>query len=224
MAWDKNSNEGPDPRAFRAITVALGDHCIQVRYEAIKALIMIGPPAIPNDNLGRMAANADRNNAISKLESLLNQRDKVQAVWAQMALMRMDMTQINDSNLKAMAKILKLGDSHVRCNAAQALATAWMLAKRVPNPPNPNSIAPKSGWGVAVNELMERLSDKDLQVVFCGINALGEFGVAAMKAKPQLEMLTQHNDQLVREAAKTALVKITGREKMDLGEANRAAP
>src|SRR5260370_31140854 len=37
MAWDKDSKDGgPDPRAFRALTTAVGDHCLQVRQEAIK--------------------------------------------------------------------------------------------------------------------------------------------------------------------------------------------
>jgi len=50
MAWDKNVKEGgPDPKAFRALTEAVGDRCLQVRQEAIKGFIAIGPPLISTD-------------------------------------------------------------------------------------------------------------------------------------------------------------------------------
>jgi HEAT repeat protein len=219
MAWDKARKEGPDAQAFRAITGALDDHSVQVRSDALKALIMI----TPTDSRGRIA-NADRNNAIFKLDNLLIHKDKAEVVWAHMALMLLDPPRLNESNLKAMAKILKTGDSRVRCNAAQVLGGAWNLAKVRPNPPNPNTIPPKSGWGMVINDLIELLSEKDLPVVFNATNALGEFGTAAMKAKPQLDKLALHEDKLIKKAAELALGKITGREKANLGEAKQAGP
>ncbi len=211
MAWDKNLKGGADPRVFRAATEALGDHCIQVRYDALKTLIICGPPA----------SAADRNKAITQLGGLLTHRDKVEVIWAHLALFQMDLPRITDSHPKAIAKFFKLGDSRVRCNAADALSMAWSLAKKVPNPPTPTAITPKSGWGLAINDLIELLSDKELHVVFCAINALGEFGSAAMKAKPQLVKLAGHNDPLIQKAADLALEKITGRQKANLGEATR---
>jgi HEAT repeat protein len=98
---------------------------------------------------------------------------------------------------------------------------AWSLAKKVPKPPTASDITPKSGWGLAIKDLMELLSDKELHVVFCAINALGEFGSAAKSAKPQLEKLTAHNDPLIQKAASAALEKITGRERANLGEPTR---
>jgi HEAT repeat protein len=221
MAWDKNLKEGADPRVFRAATEALGDHCIQVRYEALKALIICGPPAIPNDSRGKMAANADRANAIAKLEGLLTHRDKIEVVWAHLALFQMDLPRINDTHPKAIAKFFKAGDSRVRCNAADALSMAWSLAKKVPNPPNAAAITPKTGWGLLIKDLIELLSDKELHVVFCGINALGEFGSAAKSAKPQLEELARHNDPLIQKAANAALEKITDRVRANLSEPTR---
>jgi HEAT repeat protein len=211
MAWDKNVKQGADPRVFQAATEALGDHCIQVRYDALKTLIICGPPA----------SAANRNKAVDNLQALLTHRDKVEVVWAHLALFQMDLPRIIDPHPKAIAKFLKGGDSRIRCNAADALSMAWSLAKKVPKPPTASDITPKSGWGLAIKDLMELLSDKELPVVFCAINALGEFGSAAKSAKPQLEKLTAHNDPLIQKAANAALEKITGREKANLGEPTR---
>jgi HEAT repeat protein len=219
MAWDKARKEGPDARAFRAITEALSDHSIQVRSDALKALIMITP-----SNSGGRISNADRTNAIGKLEGLLVHKDKSEAVWAHLALMLLDSARLNDANVKAMVKILKLGDSRVRCNAAQALGGTWRLANMPPNGPITSSITPKSSWGMVISDLIELLSEKDLSVVFNAINALGEFGSAAMKAKPKLGELAQHKDPLIQKAAVLALEKITGRQKANLGEAKQTGP
>jgi HEAT repeat protein len=215
MAWDKAKKEGPDQRVFRALTDALSDHSIQVRYDAIKALILI----TPTEGKGRIAS-ADRNNAISKLEGLLLHKDKVEVIWAHMALMLLDNQRLNDVNLKAIAKILKLGDARVRCNASQALGGAWKLEKMIPNLPSPT----KNGWKVVIDDLVELLSDKDLGVVFCAINALGDIGPPASKAKGQLEKLANHNDKVIQQAAQQALEKITGKAKMKFDEPKPTAP
>jgi HEAT repeat protein len=211
MAWDKNVKQGADPRVFQAATEALGDHCIQVRYDALKTLIICGPPA----------SAANRNKAVDNLQALLTHRDKVEVVWAHLALFQMDLPRIIDTHPKAIAKFLKGGDSRVRCNAADALSMAWSLAKKVPKPPTATDITPKSGWGLAIKDLMELLSDKELHVVFCAINALGEFGSAAKSAKPQLEELARHNDPLIQKAANAALEKITDRVRANLSEPTR---
>src|SRR5262249_3472319 len=77
LAWDRTVKEGgPDPQAFRTLTEALGDRCLQVKQEAAKGFIFIGPPMISSDPKKPGSTKADLYEALKALDGLTIRGDK----------------------------------------------------------------------------------------------------------------------------------------------------
>src|SRR5207249_663103 len=98
LAWDRTVKEGgPDPQAFRTLTEALGDRCLQVRQEAAKGFIYIGPPLISSDSKKAGSTMADFYKAIQGLDDMTRERDKSSTILAHWAILSIDPPQkLND--------------------------------------------------------------------------------------------------------------------------------
>jgi HEAT repeat protein len=196
----KDNKDQQDPHIFRALTDALSDPCAMVRLEALSALFMLGPPLTPTD----------RNRAIQSLTALTGNKDKTQAIWAHMVLVRFEnkpaapknpdknadkLSKSAEKHLHAIALYLKHQDLDVKIQAARALGMAGTNAKN------------------EVPELMEALGDKELAVIAWSIAALKEIGPGAQKALPDLEDLTKHKNEGLQKLAKDAIDVIGGKDK-----------
>jgi len=238
MAWDKNVKEGgPDPKAFRALTEAVGDRCLQVRQEAIKGFIAIGPPLISIDPKKPGSTKADHDNAVKALEGLLYQRDKSTAILARVAVLWIDPPRLNnpqtvDKYVQEISRFMgPRGESQVRIDAAYALTLIWQFAnsKRVANPPDPKSFTPKAGWGEAIHTAIQNLSDSDDTMICWGCNVLGTMGPAAEKAIKDLEkakarMASRKDNDMAKQMVQWALTRCHGKEANQVGAASGSGP
>jgi hypothetical protein len=239
MAWDKNVKEGgPDPRAFKALTEAVGDRCLQVRQEALKGFIFIGPPLISTDPKKPGSTKADHTRAVEALEGLtLSQKDRSSAILARMAILSIDPIRLNNPQTvdKYVQEISRLtrppGENQVRIDASQALTMIWQLAnsKRVATPPDPKSFTPKTGWGEAIHTAILNLNDSDDTIICWGCNVLGTMGPAAEKAIKDLEkaksrMATRKDTDMAKQMVQWALTRCHGKEANQVGAAGRSGP
>jgi len=240
MAWDKNVKEGgPDPRAFKALTEAVSDRCLQVRQEALKGFIFIGPPLISTDPKKPGSTKADHTRAVEALEGLtLSQRDKSSAILARMAILSIDPIRLNNAQTvdKYVQEISRLtrppGENQVRIDASQALTMIWQLAnsKRVANPPDPKSFTPKAGWGEAIHTAILNLADTDETMICWGCTVLGTMGPAAEKAIKDLEKtktrLASRKDisDTTKKMVQMALTRCHGKEANQVGAAAGSGP
>jgi hypothetical protein len=233
MAWDKNVKEGgPDPKAFRALTEAVGDRCLQVRQEAIKGFIAIGPPLISTDPKKLGSTKADHDSAVKALEGLLYQRDKSTAILARVAVLWIDPPRLNnpqtvDKYVQEISRFMgPRGESQVRIDSAYALTLIWQFAnsKRVANPPDPKSFTPKAGWGEAIHTAVLNLGESDDTMICWACNVLGTMGPAAEKAIKDLEkaksrMASRKDNDMAKQMVQWALTRIHGKEANQVGAA-----
>jgi hypothetical protein len=239
MAWDKNVKEGgPDPRAFKALTEAVGDRCLQVRQEALKGFIFVGPPVISSDPKKPGSTKADHTHAVEALEQLtLSQKDKSSAILARMAILSIDPIRLNNAQTvdKYVQEISRLtrppGENQVRIDASHALTMIWQLAnsKRVASPPDPKSFTPKAGWGEAIHTAILNLSDNDDTMICWGCNVLGTMGPAAEKAIKDLEkakarMASRKDNDMAKQMVQWALTRCHGKEANQVGAAAGSGP
>jgi hypothetical protein len=239
MAWDKNVKEGgPDPRAFKALTEAVSDRCLQVRQEALKGFIFVGPPLISTDPKKPGSTKADHTHAVEALEGLtLSQKDKSSAILARMAILSIDPIRLNNPQTvdKYVQEISRLtrppGENQVRIDASNALTMIWQLAnsKRVVNPPDPKSFNPKFGWGEAIHTAIENLRDNDDTMICWGCNVLGTMGPAAEKAIKDLEkakarLASRKNNDMAKQMVQWALTRCHGKEANQVGAAAGSGP
>ena len=121
----KDEQNVPDVRALRALIDATDDVSKEVRLEALQSLINLGPPTSPQD--------------VAQIKTLLERKikadkDKSVAIWARVALMRMDAAAVNDANLTAIAKLIKGSDLATSIQAARALGAIGLESKgKVPD-------------------------------------------------------------------------------------------
>jgi HEAT repeat protein len=237
MAWDKNVKEGgPDAAAFRALADALSDRCLQVRQEAAKGFIFIGPPMISSDTKKPGSTKADLYKALEALEGLTLQRDKSMSILAHWAILSIDPPKLNDpqevdKHLHAICRFLsKQNDAQVRIDASFALAGIWDLvnSKRVSNHPNPKMFNPKTSWGEVIHLATLNLEDKDETIVCWACSVLGTMGPAAEKAIKDLEKLKERlanrdtgKPDLTKKMVDWALAKCHGKEVNQVGAADR---
>jgi HEAT repeat protein len=234
MAWDKNVKEGgPDPRAFKALTEAVSDRCLQVRQEAIKGFIFVGPPLISTDPKKPGSTKADHTRAVEALEQLtLSQKDKSTAILARVAILWIDPPRLNnpqtvDKYVQEISRFMgPRGESQVRIDAAYALTLIWQFAnsKRVTNPPDPKSFTPKAGWGEAIHTAILNLSDNDDTMICWGCNVLGTMGSAAEKAIKDLEkakarLANRKDNDMAKQMVQWALTRCHGKEANQVGAA-----
>jgi HEAT repeat protein len=227
MAWDKTVKEGgPDARAFRALTTAVGDRCLQVRQEAAKGFLYIGPPYFDPKKGG--STKEDLLKAVEALEGLLSQHDKSTAILARVAILRIDPPRLN--NPQAVDKYIQeinrwtrqqSGDIQVRIDASYALTMIWEMAngKLSANHPDPKTFTKTTGWGLVVHTAVLNLADKDKTMVQWACRVLGSMGrPAAEKAIPDLEKLkARETDKNTKEWVDWALARIHGKEAGQVG-------
>ena len=230
MAWDKNVKEGgPDPRAFRALTIALGDHCLQVRQDAVKGYIFIGPPIISTDPKKTTSTLGDLDSAIKALDNLLSQRDKSTAILARVAILRidprkLDMPQLVDRYIHEISRLtLKSVDTQVRVDASYALTLIWQFANssQAKAHPDPKTFTRTVGWGEVMHTAVQNLGDKDNTIVGWACSILGTMGPAAEKAIPALETLkARTKDENMKKWVEKAIARCHGKEVGQGGAAN----
>jgi hypothetical protein len=240
LAWDKTVKEGgPDPQAFRALTEALGDRCLQVKQEAAKGFIYIGPPMISTDTKKPGSTKDDFYKAVQALESLTLQRDKSTSILAHWAILHIDPLKLNepqevDKHLRAICRFMsRQNEMQVRIDASFALAGIWDLvnSNRVTNHPNPKTFIPKTGWGEVIHAATLNLDDKDEIIICWACSVLGTMGPAAEKAIKDLEKLkarlglaSRDKDDLTKRIVDRALARCHGKEASQVGAANRTGP
>lgn len=231
MAWEKNVKEGgPDPRAFRALTTAVGDRCLQVRLEAVKGFIYIGPPYVSNDPKKPSSKKEDLPAAVGALEGLLSQRDKSAAILARVAILRIDPYKLNTPqvverfvhDINRMTRLQ--GENQVRIDASYGLTLIWQFANSsfAANHPDPKSFTNTAGWGEVRHTAVLNLADKDNTMVCWACTILGTMGPAAEKAIPDLEKLkARTKDPTTKRMAERALALCHGKEAGQVGPAER---
>jgi hypothetical protein len=234
---EKEKEQGPDLRVFRALTEAVGDHCLQVRQEALKGFIF-GTGALvinPPDPKQAASAKTAHNQAVAALEGLLSQRDKSTSVLARVALMVIDPRVVNnpatmDNHVRAINRLLRQNETQVRIDASYGLSIAWRLAASRPTTrPDPKTFTPKSGWGETIHDSILNLEDRDETIVCWGCYLLGTMGEAAKKGIPALEKLkekvaSRRDGDLTKAMVERALAQCRGKEAAPIGAANRAGP
>jgi HEAT repeat protein len=189
--WDQTTGQNRD--ALRALLYALSDACLEVRFEAIRSLILLGKPRLLSDQKEEEAL-------LQKLTSV--KQPKKVSIWARVCLLRLadkvSGDKVSEKYLSEIAHHLKSdGDYQARLQAAHALATVGREARsRIP-------------------DLIDALDDKEPTVLVYVCIALGEMGDVADKAVPFLKRLTEHENEAVKQAAKEAIKKITEKVKVE---------
>ena len=238
LAWDKTVKEGgPDPQAFRTLTDAVGDRCLQVRQEAAKGFIYIGPPVISSDPKKPGSTKADLYRAVEALDGLTMQRDKSTAILGHWATLAIDPPKLNnpqevDKHLRAICRLMsKQNETQVRMDASYSLTGIWELvnSKRVANHPDPKTFTSKTSWGEVIHTATLNLEDKDETIVCWACSVLGTMGPAAEKAIKDLEKLkarlaNRDSTNLTKRMVEWALAKCHGKEASQVGAANRTGP
>lgn len=222
LAWDKTVKEGgPDPQAFRFLTDALGDRCLQVRQEAVKGFISIGPPLLANNPKKGESTKADHSKAVEALDGLLSSRDKSTAILARVAVLNIDPPRFTNTHLvdRYVQEISKMtrspGENQVRIDASSALTMIWQMAnnKQIRNHPDPKTFTKNAGWGEVIHTAVQNLGDKDNVMVCWACTVLGTMGPAAAKAIPDLEKLkARATDATTKKMAEMALAHCHGKE------------
>lgn len=171
--------EGPDPRVVQALLSAARDVSLKVRLEALLSLIVLGGPAKSEAHLAEKLS----------LEKLTRDPNKTVALWARVALMRID--KVSEPHLIAIGHLLESSEPFLRIDAANALGLIGPEAKsQVPN-------------------LAKALRDKDEAVVAAAISSLALIGDEARPAIPALQKVREERNEGLRVLAKEAIDRIT---------------
>ncbi len=237
LAWDRTVKEGgPDPQAFRTLTEAVRDRCLQVRQEAAKGFIYIGPPVISSDPKKPGSTKADLYRAVEALDGLTTmQRDKSTSILGHWATLAIDPPKLNnpqevDRHLRAICRLMsKQNETQVRMDASYSFTGIWELvnSKRVANHPDPKTFTPKTSWGEVIHSATLNLKDKDETIVCWACSVLGTMGPAAEKAIKDLEELKARlanrdsTKDLTKRMVEWALARCHGKEASQVGAANR---
>ena len=172
----------PDMRALKALVDGIDDpHCREVRIEALKGIIDLGPPPQPQHQ--------------SELRHMLEQRikadkDKVAGIWVRVALLRMDAGANSNIFINDIAKNLKSNDLSLAADAARGLGACGVLAKS------------------KIPDLIEAMKSSDVTLTYWCAWALGRMGPDASAALPALNALLQSADANVKSAAQEAMKEI----------------
>lgn len=160
---------------FRVIAGFLQHPDLQIRLHACRALQMLGDKA---------------KFTVPDLIATLKDKEGLVATGAIQALVAMK-DAVGEKEYGRMAEMLRSAEVHVRCHAANALATFGDKAKS------------------RVQDLISALSDREPSVLIAVSVALSEMAEAAKPAIPSLQGLSQHPNEDVREAAAAAIDAIT---------------
>ena len=187
VAWDP-MGAGFDVPAFNALIARTRDECLEVRVQALLALIRFGTPG----------KDLDKRNLENVLRALISEKRQHKRVvlWARVLLMRIQppgtpqTTKLIEKELVHVGEILKDRDLETRVNAARAIAFMREGAKSL------------------VPQLVDALEDHESEMIVWTCIALGSMKNAAARAGPALKRLERHPDPAVQSAAKAALVEI----------------
>jgi HEAT repeat protein len=192
--WDPQ--KGQNRQVLLDLIAALEDRSMEVRFEALRALIQLGRPAQVQDLKQEEQA----------LIRLTRPKEPAKvAIWAHVALLRIAerisgdkvSDKVWEKHLSEIAGFLKSRDYQSRVQAAHAFATIGREARS------------------RIKDLMDALDDKEPNVLVFVCIALGEMGDAAERAVPALNRMKEHENEAVREAAKEAVTKITQKVKAE---------
>jgi hypothetical protein len=155
-------------RVVKELTTAMDDRTAEVRMEAVVSIIGLGKPASPAD--------------VSRLDEWLRTRlkkevkegDKLVVIWMHMALMKIN--DVQEAELKAVAKFLKDKDAAVREQAASALGMLGKDARPV------------------ISDLLETLQDKVPEVVLAAGTALVNSGSRSERILEALKEVRERKD------------------------------
>jgi hypothetical protein len=179
VGYDNDGNA--DPRALGALIGGINDVSREVRLECLQSITNLGPPAA-----GPGAAQVKE-----KLERRVKtEKDNSAKIWVRVAIMRMDPTKVNDSNLNPITSLMKeKGDLDIRVQAARAIGYFGPLAKS------------------KIPDLVEALNDPEPLMVWQALWSLAMMGKEAKNALPQIEKIAADSkaDTSVQEAAKKAI-------------------
>jgi HEAT repeat protein len=157
---------GPDPRATRALILALKDTVEQVRLEATISLGAMGPPADP------MLLSA----VVHALDGQLAFADKAIALWSHVSLLSISDT-VPEKSLKAILKVLEDPKLDVRLEVLHAL----------------QAIGPKAKD--AVPTVMRCLEDKEPAVIAAACITLARLGDTREKIRAAVIKITERSDE-----------------------------
>jgi HEAT repeat protein len=172
----------PIMQALGALVKATRDTSKEVRIEALQAIVNLGPPL-----------SADVSNFKNLLKQRLNaDKDKSVQIWARVALMRIDATEVNEPNITTIAKSIKEGtDPEIHGQAAKALGFIGPSAKS------------------AIPDLIDALKSDELILVADAMWALSRMGDVAERALPSLETLANsHPNDEIKAGAKATIDEI----------------
>jgi len=186
---------GPSPRSLHCLTeVLIHDPSAAVRLAAYQSLVLLGPPYLPPGpppaaggkpvmKVDEKAIEVHAKAIKSRLAPYkavpgtkerepvtgLMERDRQVEIFARLALMRLDVKEINDENLNGIGKyVTQPGDSGPKLQALQALGLMNEFASR------------------KINDVCKALEDEDPNVASSAVMTLVAMG---KEAKPAIEFL-----------------------------------
>ena len=190
IAFIKDS--GPSARALHSLSdVLVHDPSAAVRLAAYQSIVALGPPQLPpvagQPKLPMMVDVKAVDGYVKSIKTRLlpykaepgtkeresptglMERDRQVEIFARLALMRLDVKEINDDNLTGIARYIATpGDSGPKLQALSALSLLGELSSR------------------KINDVLRALDDEDPQVATSAVSTLVAMGTAG---KPAIEFL-----------------------------------
>ncbi len=177
--------QAPVIPAVRGLTRALSDNCSLVRIEAIMSLAFIGAP--PATTTGE--AHVARLEETSALRMLIRRdHDKRAVIWAETALVGLQLDTKPGPHVQAIAKFLTNSDGLIRMHAAEALGRLGTL--------QPAEVRPE------IPKLVGMLSDSQAAVADAAVNALAQLKTQIRERElQQLADMSQNGQPAIRARA-----------------------
>lgn len=191
-----NEKTGPNPRALSCLTTHLMiDRSAAVRLETMQALVWLGPPVQksmapdPRNPGSMIEQNVTDTKAAAVYVAAIKKRlapppkgmegtptglvepNRQVEVWARVAVMRFDPTEVNAENLDGIAKYTNGSDYGAKIQALTALGLMGEMGAR------------------KIDDVVKALGSDDPTVVYTAVSALAAMGPAAKPAIPELERL-----------------------------------
>ena len=202
-----NETTGPNMLALSRLADKLPtDDSAAVRMEAMRSLLLLGPPwSAPKQPGAKMPPPTDTKSVdiiIKHMRARVGdpknklqptEKDKQVEIWARLVMMRFDPKEVNDENLDAFARYLTGADLGAKIQALQAIA---MIGE---------------GASKKVTDVVRVMEEKDAPVTMLigAIQALASMGVGAKPALPNLKkMLEEKEKELAAKKLELARKKV----------------
>ncbi|HEV3142798.1 MAG TPA: hypothetical protein VGZ47_02825 [Gemmataceae bacterium] len=181
---DKN---GPNVQAVSALAHRLSDEALAVRLEVVQALMVIGAPKDLTGGAGKQLMQ-------TLIDRAKYEKDDVLKMWIRVCLMRFDVSQVNQDNIRAIAAYLKSSNEHLQVSAAKALGCIGPAAKST------------------IPDLIECLQKagekKTLYTIVMCIFALGQMGTDAANALPEIQKYSNDENEIIRNQVRSSMERI----------------